>query len=174
MITGIPSTVSSDNATNFSSKLNREFLKRLGRSPRFNTPGHPQSSGLVERMVGTLKNMINKIAHDHPKEWHKYFGYILWSLREILSESTGVPPWVLAFGHLPRGPLAVLKKTWSGEVDLPIDLGKNVVNFMRDLRSKLSVAQNYAKSHCDRAQARYAAHYNLHSKDIHFTVGNKS
>jgi len=39
IITGIPSTVSSDNATNFSSKLNREFFKRLGCSPRFNTPG---------------------------------------------------------------------------------------------------------------------------------------
>ena len=27
--------------------------------------------------------------------------------------------------------------------------------------------------HCDRAQARYAAHYNLRSKDKHFTVGEQ-
>ena len=53
MITGIPATISTDNATNFTSKLNHEFLKRMGCSPRFNTPGHPQSSGLVERIVGT-------------------------------------------------------------------------------------------------------------------------
>jgi len=77
MITGVPSTISSDNATNFTSKLNQEFLKRLG----FNTPGHPKSSGLVERMVGTIKNMINKVTHDHPKQWHiKYLGLILFSL----------------------------------------------------------------------------------------------
>jgi len=173
MLTGIPSSISSDNATNFTSKLNREFLKHLGCSSRFNTPGHPQSSGLVERMVGTLKNMINKVAHDHPKQWHKYLGYILWSLREVPNESTGVPPWVLAFGHLPRGPLAVLKETWTGEMDLPLDLGKNGTDFMQDLKSKLSVAQNYAKSHSDRAQARYAAHYNLRSKDKQFTVGEQ-
>lgn len=74
MITGIPSTISSDNATNFTSKLNQEFFKHLGCSPRFNTPGHPESSGLVERMVGTLKNMINKMAHDHAKQWHKFLG----------------------------------------------------------------------------------------------------
>ena len=55
MITGIPTAVSSDNASNFTSKLNHEFLTRLGCSPRFNTPGHQQSSGLVERMVATLK-----------------------------------------------------------------------------------------------------------------------
>ena len=173
MVTGIPNTVSSDNATNFTSKLNQEFLKRMGCSPRFNTPGHPQSSGLVERMVGTIKNMINKVAFDHPKQWHKYLGYILWALREVPNESTGVPPWVMTFGHLPRGPLAVLKETWIGETDIPLDLGKNVVDFMHDLRDKLTVAQDYAKSHCERAQARYTSHYNLRSKDKHFTVGEQ-
>ena len=117
--------------------------------------------------------MMNKVAHDHPKQWHKYLGYILWSLREVPNETTGVPPWVLAVGHLPRGPFAVLKETWSGEVDLPLDLGTNVTDFMQDLKTKLSVAQKYAKSHGDRAQARYAAHYNLWSKDRHFTVGEQ-
>jgi len=67
----------------------------------------------------------------------------------------------------------VLKETWSGEINLPINFGKNVVDFMRDLKPKLSVAQHYAKSHCDRAQAGYAAHYNLRSKNKHFTVGEQ-
>jgi len=44
---------------------------------------------------------------------------------------------------------------------------------MRDLQDKLVVAQNYATSHGDRFQARYAAHYNLRSKDKHFTVGEQ-
>jgi len=124
MVTGICSTLSSDNATNFTSKLNRELLTRIGCSPRLNTPGHAQSSGLVERMVGTVKNMINKVAYDHPKQWHKYLGYILWALREVPNETTGVPPWVMAFGYLLRGPLAVLKESWVGDADLPLDLGK--------------------------------------------------
>ena len=61
MITGVPMVISSDNATNFTSKLNRELLERIGCDPRFNTPGHPQSSGLVERMADTIKNMIQHI-----------------------------------------------------------------------------------------------------------------
>jgi len=120
MITGVATHISTDNASNFTSKLNREFHKRPGCSPRFNTHSHPESSGIVERMVGTLKNMINK-----PNQWHKYLGYIVWALREVFNESLGVPLWVLAFGHLPRGPLAIFKETWSsGRVDLPLDLGK--------------------------------------------------
>jgi len=35
MITGVPYTISSNNASKFTSELNKEFLKRL--SPRFNT-----------------------------------------------------------------------------------------------------------------------------------------
>jgi len=34
---------------------------------------------------------------------------ILWALRKVPNETTGVPPWVMAFGHLPRGSLAILK-----------------------------------------------------------------
>jgi len=101
------------------------------------------------------------------------FWIYYWSLREILNEITGFLPASLLLVTYPDDH-SQCYKTWSGEVDLLINLGKNVVDFMRDLSSKLSDAQNYAKSHCDRAQARYAAHYNLRSKDTHFTVGNKS
>ena len=119
MISGIPKTTSSDNETNFTSQLNREFLKRLGCSPRFNTPGHPDSSGLFKRMVGTLKNVINKVDHDHLKQ-----GYLCQVLREIPSQCTGAPPWVLSFGQLSRGRLAMLKEIQSEEVDYPLDLSE--------------------------------------------------
>ena len=70
--------------------------------------------------------MIAKVAYDHPKQWHRYLGFILWALREVPSESLGLSPWVLAFGYLSRGPLAVIKETWGGEIDLPLHLGKSV------------------------------------------------
>ena len=40
---------SSDLGSNFTSELNREFERRLGCSPRFNSPYHPNSTGLAER-----------------------------------------------------------------------------------------------------------------------------
>ena len=68
-ITGIPSFIQSDCATNFTSQLTQTFLNTLGCSPRFNIPGRPQQTGLCERLIGTLKNMISKVAVDHPKSW---------------------------------------------------------------------------------------------------------
>jgi len=104
-------TMWSDNAGNFTAKLTREFLLKLGCQPRFRTPNHLQAACLCERWVGTLKSMVGKVAQDHPWQWHQYLDYILWALRETRNETTGVQPWVLAFGYLPRGQLAILKES---------------------------------------------------------------
>ena len=68
MITGVPVSIWSDNASNFTGKLTREFLLKLGCQPRFSTPSHPQAAGLCERWVGTLKSMVSKVAQDHPRQ----------------------------------------------------------------------------------------------------------
>ena len=170
---GCRDVVSSDCGTNFTSQLTREFMTKLGCSPRFATPGHPQACGLAECMVGMVKGMVSKVAADHPKTWYKYLGYVLWALREIPNETTGVPPWVMVFGHLPRGPLAILKESWCGGKTLSLNLGKSTTDFLNDLRQKLAIAQNYAQSHSDREQHRYVTRYNLRSADKHFTVGEQ-
>ena len=54
-ITGIPSFIQSDCATNFTSQITQTFLNTSGCSPRFNVPGRPQQTGLCERLIGTLK-----------------------------------------------------------------------------------------------------------------------
>jgi len=171
--TGCGDVVSSDCGINFTSQLTREFMTKLGCSPRFATPGHPQACGLAEHMVGTDKGMVSKMAADHPKIWYKYLEYVLWALREIPNETMGVLPWVMVFGHLPRGPLAVLKKSWCGGKTLSLNLGKSTTDFLNDLRQKLAIAQNYAQSHSDREQHRYVTRYNLRSADKHFTVGEQ-
>jgi len=49
----------------------------------------------------------------------------------------GVPPWLLAFGRLPRGPLAVLKDTMVGKTELPLNLGKPTTEYLEELRKNL-------------------------------------
>jgi len=52
-ITGLPSemVITSDNASYFRFALMREFNKRLGISPRFSTPYHPEGHAMVERVI---------------------------------------------------------------------------------------------------------------------------
>ena len=74
---------------------------------------------------------------------------------------------------MPRGPLSILKETWIGERELPLDLGSSTENFLKDLHAKLKIAEEYAKSQTDKNQARYTSRYNLRSLDKHFSVGEK-
>ena len=41
------------------------FEKRMGCSPRFNSPWHPSSTGLAERAVGNVKTIVSKLAINH-------------------------------------------------------------------------------------------------------------
>jgi hypothetical protein len=102
-----------DNATCHTATLTKLFMEKVGCSPIFITPTNSRANGLAERYIGTLKEMIHKTAYNYQKSWHKYLDLILWALREIPQAGTGVPPWVLAFGHLPRGPCAILKDVWE-------------------------------------------------------------
>ena len=42
----------------------------------------------------------------------------------MYDETTGVLPYLLVYGKIPRGPLAILRETWMGQHDLPVSLGK--------------------------------------------------
>jgi len=71
-----------------------------------------------------------------------------------------------------RGPCAILSDTWTGDRDLPLNLGKNVVDYLIDLKTQLEAAQEYADEHTSAAQKSYAARYNLRSREKHFEVGD--
>jgi len=76
-------------------------------------------------------------------------------------------------GHLPRGPLSILKESWCGEEELPVSFSKNATKYLHELHEKLEIAKTYATSHSEREQNRYASHYNLRSKDKHFDIGEQ-
>ena len=95
------------------------------------------------------------------------------SLREAPNETTGVPPWLLVFGRLPRGPLAVLKENWTGLHEMPLSLGQTTVEYLSNLRRNLEVASSYAAEHGKREQRRYISRYNLRAREKSFAVGEQ-
>jgi len=121
MMTGIASgmIISSDNGSNFRSALTSEFLTRLNISPVFSTPGHPNACGLAERYIGTIKNLVSKVAIEHKRVWHKYIGFDMWAIHEVPNETSKCTPFLLVFNRLPSGPLYILK-----EISLYMDRGK--------------------------------------------------
>ena len=77
----------------------------------------------------------------------------------------------MVYGRLPQGPLAILKENWSGQRDIPLNLGKSTVEYLRELRKDLELVHGYANSHAERAQQRYISRYNLRAREKSFTPG---
>jgi len=115
LIIGVPKVIVGDCGTNFTSQLTQEMLTRLGCTPRFNTPGHPEASCMVERFIQTCKQMLYHVIQRHGRMWHKFVQLMLWALREVPNATTGVSPYDLVYGRNPRGPLSILKESWTGE-----------------------------------------------------------
>jgi len=88
--------------------------------------------------------------------------------------TTGLSPWTLAFGRVPRGPLTILKNHCIGAETLPVSFGKSAVEYLCDVQQKLEVAAEYASSHAEVEQERYRKYQTSRSADKHFEVGNRS
>jgi len=90
---GVSSKIISDRKTNFSSRLTQEMLRHLGCSPVFATPGHPQTSGLVERFNKTCKDILFHVIQQHGRQWHRMIPFTVWALRKVPNSTTGTSPY---------------------------------------------------------------------------------
>jgi len=87
---GVPKVIIGDCGTNFTSQLTQEMLRKLRRSPRFNTPGHSEACCMVERFNQTYKKMLHHVVQQHGKQWHKFVPLMLLALRDVQNATTGM------------------------------------------------------------------------------------
>jgi hypothetical protein len=94
-------------------------------------------------------------------------------LREVPNATTHCSPFLLLFGRQPRGPLTVLKESWAGERELPLNIGKKPEEYLQSLKENLEISRVYADLYAQHEQKRYADYYNLRSTDRKYQVGEK-
>ena len=99
--------------------------------------------------------------------------YIVWAYQESPNSTTGVAPYMLLFGCLPKGPLAILKDWWAGELELPPNLGKSMAAYVQKFKENLEITADFATKYAKAEQASYAEYYNRRTKDKHFDIGEK-
>lgn len=171
--TGVPEMICSDQGTNFKSQLTQTMLEKLGCMPRFSTPEHPESNGVVERWNRVLKNMLYHVIQRDSKNWDKLIPMVLWAYREVPHEVTGVAPFRLLYGRNPTGPLLILQKTWTGEMPVPATLRENPAKYLQQLKEQLETAANIAELTSATHQESYASAYNRSSRLKAFNVGDQ-
>ena len=170
---GVASVISSDRGTNFTSSMTREFERLMGSSPRFNSPGHPEASGVCERWNQTFKKMIHHAILENPRRWHKVIPFAVWAIREVPNATTGVAPFMMVYGRIPRGPLAILKESWTGDINLPPQSAIQPRKYLEELKINLDKAAQFVKEHAREKQLQYMNQYNKKAKHKEFKPGEQ-
>ncbi|XP_028051346.1 uncharacterized protein K02A2.6-like [Camellia sinensis] len=109
---GIPQTITIDNGTIFECGLVKAFAGELGISIFKATPYYTQSNGQAKPSNKTIKNGIQKIVEDNPRECHNILLEALWAYRTSKRSSTRVNPSAFVYRH---------------DVVLPMEINVNIL-----------------------------------------------
>ena len=168
---GVPDEILTDQGPNFMSALLEEVYRLLQITRIRTTPYHPQTDGLVERFNGTLKAMLKKFVSRNQKDWDEYLPYLLFAYREVPQESTGFSPFELLFGRHVRGPLDILRESWTGDVE---NEETPVAAYVVQMRDRLQEMAELVKENAGKAQQRQKRAYDRGSAQRTLQVGHQA
>lgn len=168
---GIPREVLSDQGKQFTSDVMKEVSRLLSIRQLTTTPYHPACNGLVEKFNGTLKAMMKKMCEERPKDWDRYVTPLLFAYREAPQESTGFAPFELLYGRVVRGPLAILRELWTGDIDEPET--RTTYQYVLDLKERLERTLELAQERLKKSKARYRDYYNRKARLKNLKVGDE-
>ena len=104
-----------------------------------------------------------------PREWHLKLPYLLFAYRTIPHRTTGLSPYQMVFGSIPRGPLSVLSEAFIGKYNSGSKVKRTVAEHM----ANLALGAEVATRNSDKAQEEYVDQYNERAFAKEFQVGQQ-
>ncbi|NXJ30900.1 TF29 protein, partial [Dicrurus megarhynchus] len=95
---GMIHRIDSDRGTHFTSQVLQQLAQQVGIDWKLHTPGHPQSSGRVERMNQTIKNTLTKLMIETKWTWVKCLPLALLRIRTQPRTDINCSPYEMLFG----------------------------------------------------------------------------
>ena len=96
---GIPSTVTSDRGSQFSSAIFQQMTRIWGIETILTTPYHPEANGMVERFHRRLKESLIALGAHEPEKWFWKLPMSLLAIRTTVKPDVGASPSDLVYGE---------------------------------------------------------------------------
>jgi transposase InsO family protein len=100
---GVPKIIQSDNGKEFVNKLVTALYRVHGVEQRLVSSYHPSANGVVERMNRTIIQLLRKLVHGNPQDWHKYISFVQYSINNKVASLHNSKPFDLMFGRASNG-----------------------------------------------------------------------
>ena len=165
---GLPKVVQSDRGSNFTSRLFRTRMKEWCIKHTTSTPYHPESQGALERFHQTFKTILTKYCSDNPVRWDDFVPYVLYAIRSAPSETLGLSPFQIVFGHSIRGPLEVLREVWEEDPQQ-----EDFLHNLSTTYENLHQAWQLVTKNMEKSQRSMKETYDRKSVKRSFNIGDK-
>ena len=115
---GVPSTITSDNRTQFTSGIFRQLTATWGIKTVTTAPYHPEANGLVERLHRRLKAALRALGAQSQEEWFWRLPMVMLSIRTTYKPDIGASPSDLVYGEGLAVPGKLLPSNHASEPQL--------------------------------------------------------
>jgi len=105
--TSLPQEILSDNGPPYNDTRLQNLCIKLGIDQKYAPAYHPQSNGLVERLMTSLRNGIVAYVSDHLADWDEKIPHIIFAYNTTPHSVTNETPYFLVFGRDPSLPTSL-------------------------------------------------------------------
>lgn len=137
---GIPTSIDSDLGTHFTGQVCQEVCRLLEIQWHFHCPGHPQSSGMTERVNRTLKTRLAKYGTTG-LTWVDVLPLVLCSIRSSANKETELSPFEVITGR----PMSLPGTPDLAEADVHL-MSDSLLMYCMTLTEAVQRAQNQVQA----------------------------
>lgn len=142
---GIPNQIVTDRGTCFTSEAFKKYCSEIGSKHTLISPRHPQSNGMVERVMKTLVPAITA-SLDGDFEWDEKMTEVEHYLNLGINQHTGKAPYEALMGYIPR-----FRDNYVEDIVIPEGQATWVPSekMQEDIRKRVAEAQEKYKGRYD-------------------------
>lgn len=140
---GLPEVVISDRDPRFTSTLYRKVMRQFNVCMKMSTAAHAQTDGQTERANRVIGDMLRAYTQSHEALWVEYLPTIEFAINSSPAASTGLTPFEVCYGTLPRQ-IGFPKRLEQSKAVLPSELMERVATFQK--RATEQLQQTFQKA----------------------------
>ena len=162
---GPPKVLLSDNGMEFAGKIFNDLMAQLGVVIEHSSPYYPRSNGMVERLNGTIQDLIKAMAKESRKGWVELLPMVTSTYRAAVHETTGFSPNMMMFGREIRLPIDIM-------MDNRDTVGVCPTAYTTWLQTSLSAIKTAAIKNIQKSQATQKLNHDKKQKPRTVMVGD--
>ena len=114
--------------------------------------------------------MLKKAAVEEGKDWDKLIPYLLFAYREVPQESSGFSPFELLYGREVRGPLDILRESWTEDNS---KVSHSILSYVLLMRERLEKMSTLVQANLEEARTRQKYWYDKNARKREFQAGDQ-